>query len=207
MAYEDIQIAIPGQDVSASMFGIKVRDAILDLDRRSFALEQQQQRILARGSRSTSRAGITNTEGGIIRIDDIPVLFGYMYRISSGSVAWDLTAGALPTTMGGGPPSVALVHAQTNLRVAHSASPGTPATTSSTPINRTRTPIIDSEVGPIVNISEFYIPPSDGYISVLLSGLRWGSVGTLQVYADSTNPLNLTVEFGGVDPGNTGIAL
>lgn len=196
MAYEDIQVPISGQPASSSLFGYKVRDAILDLDRRLSIAEISQQKILGRAVRTTSKTNIGNTLVGILRLDNIPVLQGYMYRISSGSIAWDSLGG---TTTGIGPIF------QSQLQVEFSATyPCPPATTSSTPFNRTRGYISNFDVGPITTISDFYIPPNDGYISLLLSGYRFNTTGDtslIQVYADANNPLMLTVEFSGEDPG------
>jgi hypothetical protein len=199
--YEDIQIPVQGQNVSAQQFGVHVRDSILDLDRRMDVQEVSQQRILGRVSRTTAKTGLTTTPVGVLRIDNIPVLVGYMYRISSGSIAWD--ADGTLTYPG--------AIYQSQLHVEFNASPGVPATTSSVPINRTRGYITDPTVGPIVNISDFYVPAADGYISILLSAMRFAGGATptgMQVYADANNPLTLTVEFSGNDPGTgSGVVL
>ena len=60
MAYEDIQVALTNQPASSGMFGVKVRDSILDLDRRMSLVEAQSILPLAvRGA--APGAGGTNT--------------------------------------------------------------------------------------------------------------------------------------------------
>lgn len=198
-AYDDIQVPISGQPASSSLFGHKVREAIIDLDARMGIQEVSQQKVLARGRRTTPKTGITNTELGLLRLDDVPVLAGYMYRISSGPVNIDIN------------PNVAAVKADSfalQYRVQFSATfPGTPAVNASSFLGRMRISVTDEGQGPVLPGQVFYYADTDGWCSFWLGGVRAGGSATWQVYADASNPLDLTVEFAGEDPGDTGVIL
>lgn len=199
MAYEDIQIPISGQPVSSSLFGVKVREAILDLDARTNIQEISQQKVLARGRRTTAKTGITNTEVGLLRLDNVPVLAGYMYRISSGPVNMDIN----PNSTGVAADSFSLQY-----RVQFSSTyPGTPAVNTSSFLGRIRVTVIDEAQGPVLPGQVFYYADTDGWCSFWLGGVRSGGSKTYQVFADASNPLDLTVEFAGEDPGDTGVIL
>jgi hypothetical protein len=198
--YQDIQIPVPGQNVSASQFGHQVRDSILDLDSRTRVVEVSQQKVVKRGRRITQKTGF-NTNGlelPILRLDDVPVISGYMYRISTGAVGVDIDPAATAT----GEIFTFI------LRAAFNATAPTPAATITSPsLGRGRNDIINDVEGPIISATAFYYATADGYISVLLSGQRNAGTRALRVYADVNNPMDLTVEFAGEDPGDTGIAL
>lgn len=193
----NIVAPVDGQEASASLFGIPVRTAILDLDARVSQAEVEQQRVLARGRRTSDKTGIGTTELGVLRIDNIPVLSGYMYRISTSSINMDIDPNATPA----GEIQTAV------LRVAFSATTGTSATTASDEIGRIRLDIANQSQGPIANAQGFYFAASTGYISVLLSSVRQAGSNTLKIAASATVPLDLTVEYAGVDPGDTGVIL
>ena len=182
-----------GQNVSASQFGQRVKAAIDDLDLRVASVEGNQQRIVKRGRRLVSSGNFTTTETPILRVDDIPVLAGSIYRIATSSVNVDT--------------SVAHDVVSARFRVQFSASPGTPATVSSTLIDIVRNAIDDIAQSNAVPGHCFYIATTTGYISVLLSAQRVAGTGTLFWQCSSTEPLDLTVEYGGDDPGDTGVVL
>jgi hypothetical protein len=201
--YDDIGIAVHGQRASASLFGNRVRDAIIDIDRRLSIQEVSQQKVLGRGSRITSKNSSGTTEVPMLRIDDIPVIADYMYRISTGSIGIDIGGSNPVTTTSGQWPIGDYV-----LRAQFNASPGTAATTSSASLNRSRQYVLDVSQGPIFNVQSFYYATADGYISILLSGQKQGAYASnLTFYADINNPMHLTCEFAGEDPGDTGVAL
>jgi hypothetical protein len=193
-----IAVPVDGQRAFAGTFGIPVRDAILDLDTRVSQAEVEQQRVLARGQRITSKTNITTTEVGILRVDDIPVVAGYMYRISSGGINADITSAG---------PAAADETFSFFCRAAFSATTGTAATTSSPSIGKIRFPVNSISQGPIIPLTVFYYASTDGYISVLISGIRQSGTQTFQAFADASNPIDLTVEYAGVDPGDTGVDL
>jgi hypothetical protein len=139
------------------------------------------------------------TEVGVIRLDDVPVLAGYMYRISSGPVNLDIN------------PNVAAVKADSfalQYRVQYSATfPGTPAVNTSAFLGRIRISVTDEAQGPVLPGQVFYYATADGYASFWLGAARVSGAATWQVYADAGNPLDLTVEFAGGDPGDTGVIM
>jgi hypothetical protein len=60
MAYEDIAIPTPLSNISAGMFGTKVRDAILDLDKRVAAIESTSANYVFKNTDTTrTTAGLT----------------------------------------------------------------------------------------------------------------------------------------------------
>ena len=186
-----------GQNVSASQFGQKVKAAIDDLDLRVSSVEGNQQRVLKRGRRITDRTGIATTEVGILRVDNCPVLAGTMYRISTSSINLDID----PNTTPAGEVQTAI------LRVAYSATTGTLATTTSPEIGRIRMNLADASQGPVLPAQGFYFAAADGYISVILTSFRQAGSATLKIAASSTVPLDLTIEYAGDDPGDTGVVL
>lgn len=195
--YTNIILPVDGQPADADTFGIPVREAIFDLDSRLGQAETEQQRVLARGRRDTAKGGITTTETGIIRLDDIPVTAGYMYRVSSSGINADITSA--------GPAASDETFAFV-CRVNYSATVGGPvATTASGSLGRIRFPVNSITQGPIIPLTTFYYASADGWISVLISGLRQSGSQTYQVFADGSNPIDLTVEYAGVDPGDTGV--
>jgi hypothetical protein len=196
-AYDDIQVPISGQPASSSLFGEKVRNSIIDLDRRVQAVEASQQKILARGRRETNKTNIGATELPVMRLDNIPVLDGFMYRISTGPVNFDNQNVGMTGEMG-----------EMRFRAQYSTSlPSTPAIITSSFLGRFRDSLVESAFGPAFGGQVFYYASADGYISVLLSAIRTAGSNPVQIVADSSNPLDLTVEFAGEDPGDTGVDL
>lgn len=78
MAYEDIQIPVDGQPISSSMFGEKVRNAILDLDARTSELENFRVGIRRVKTASQFRAS-TNTFADDAELKDIELTPGSYY--------------------------------------------------------------------------------------------------------------------------------
>lgn len=148
--------------------------------------------VIARASRTSAKSGIT-TESGYLRIDDIPVLDNYAYRISTSNLTLDST---VDNEIG-----------IARLRIAQNASPGTPATTSSTQIGAMRTFQSANANTDLVPLVTYYFPSADGYLSVILTGTRVTALGTFQFFASSTEPCHLVVERIGLDPGDTGVSL
>jgi hypothetical protein len=192
-----IAIPVDGQKARADTYGVPVRDAILDLDLRVSQAEVEQQRVLARGRRTTQKTGITNTETGFLRLDDIPVLAGYMYRLSTSGINTDPTSGT---------PSADETFSLRS-RVEFNAAPGVDATTASQMLGQSRQAVNSATQGPVFGLQTFYYASADGYISVLFSGVRQSGVCTYAVFADGSNPIDCTVEYAGVDPGDTAVVL
>lgn len=192
--YTDIVVPVDGQAARAATFGIPVRSSILLLDSRITQAETEQQRVVKRGRRDTAKTGITTTETGVLRVDDIPVVSGYMYRISTSGANFDVTSGTIAAD-------------ETFSMNCRAEFGGSAATTASTTIGKIRLPVNSVSQGPIVPMMVFYYATASGMLSVLLTGLRQSGACTYQVFADATTPLDLTIEYAGVDPGDTGVDL
>jgi hypothetical protein len=182
-----------GQPIPPVGFGEAVKDAIEDLDLRTAALETNAQTIVARGRRTTSTGSITTTETGALRLDNIPVVGGKIYRISTSAVNLDT--------------SVANDIGSVRFRVAYSPTTGTAATIASTLVGFIRNTIDDAGSSNVIPASCFYMPSADGYISVLVSAIRNAGTGNLIIFAAVSEPFDLVIEFGGDDPGDTGVVI
>ncbi len=187
-----IAIPVPGQPISSSLFGIPVRDAINDIDSRVATIEANTQKLIKRARRTTAKGPIT-TESPYLRLDNIPVIAGGAYRIMTSNI--NLDSSGTNDAMAA------------RLRVAFSATPGTLATTSSTQFGATRNIMDFPGQSNLIPISAFYFASASGYISILVTGARNTGTGTFQFFASSAEPFDLTVEYAGADPGDTGVLL
>ena len=191
-----IQAPVSEQPISSSLFGQPVKAAIEDLDSRALSLETNQQAMVGRGRRTSTKnvaSGSAGTEFGVLRVDNVPVRAGAAYRVMTGGIVMDT--------------DVANDIEWARLRVAHNASPGTLATTSSTMLGSMR--IIQPNIAQanILPFSCFYFATADGFASFLVSCQRIVGTGSLGVFASGSDPLDLTIEYSGPDPGDTGVAL
>jgi hypothetical protein len=148
--------------------------------------------IVARAVRTSAKTPIT-TETGYLRLDDIPVVSGFTYRIYTSNLTLDSTA---DNEIGAA-----------RIRVVQSASPGTSATTSSTQIGMMRDFQDANANSGLTPLITDYFAPSDGYLSVILTAQRVTALGTFQFFASATEPCHLIVECIGADPGDTGVSL
>lgn len=188
-----ITTPVQGQPIPSAGFGKAVRDAILDLDTRVSALETAAQVVLKRGRRTTATGNVTTTETGFLRIDNIPVVAGGIYQFTTTNMNVDTT--------------VSNDISDVRCRVAYSASTGTAATTSSTQIAHFRNTIDDASQSNVLPLNGFYIATADGYISLLLSVVRVTGTGNIVVFCSGSEILDFVVQFGGTDPGDTGVVI
>lgn len=190
-----IQTPVQGQPASAALFGLAVKNAIIDLDSRVGALEGSQQQYIKRGRRTTSPAAVGSTETGILRIDNIPVRAGCIYNLQTAELNMDVdTNGCI---------------AVGRIRQFYQATAGgvcTVANGSLVTLSRMTQPnATQSNVGTMNGI---YIATADGYISALLTlVVQSGSTGNITLFAVPGEPLDMLVTFGGLDPGDTGVVL
>jgi hypothetical protein len=146
--------------------------------------------IVKRGRRTTNVTA-TTTEAGVLRVDNIPILANYAYKIWTsplffvGSAAADVNAAILRTNTAG------------------------VATTASTQLhevqiqttNTTHPPIMGSIVVP-------YISAVAQTLSVLLTVARMsGGTGTAALNAGAVGNIELVIECMGLDPGDSGVVL
>lgn len=191
-----IQLPVQGQPISSSLFGIPIRAAVNDLHTRVLNLEVNAQAMIARGQRTTAKnvaAGSAGTEWGYVRLDDIPVKANNAYRIMTASVNLDTdTANDVVAS---------------RCRVAYSATPGTAATTASTLLTQVRNTQVNASQSVMYPMSAFYFATADGFISLLVTGVRVSGAGALGYFASSTDIYDVTVEFAGPTPANTVVSL
>jgi hypothetical protein len=184
---------VQGQPIPSAGFGIAAKNAINDLDARVSALETSAQVVIARARRITATGNITTTETPVLRLDNIPVRAGKIYQINTSGINIDTdTANAIGTM---------------KMRIAYAVGTGTLATISSPQFGQMRNTVDDIVSSNIIPLSGFYIASADGYISILLACQRVGGSGNLVVFCASNEILDLVVQFGGADPGDTGVVL
>lgn len=204
-----VQAPVQGTPISSSQFGTRVRDAISDLDDRVGLLEEDQQAIIARGRRTTAKvvaAASAGTEFGFLRVDNIPVKAGRAYRVMTSNVNMDTDnqPTSVSTTTNG---FTAMDVADGRLRYAFATTTGTVATTASTQFCHVRQALPNATQSNVVPISGFYFATQDGFLSILLSGQRVNGTGSLQIFASSTEICDLTIEYAGPSPADTGVQL
>lgn len=145
--------------------------------------------IIARGRRTTSSTASTGTEVGVIRLDDIPVTGGLLYRVASNGLHFDTTVAA--------DVSVARVRYTTDGSTPSTAStilPGALAYALQGNASWPETALIDT----------FYAPAADETLSLLLTVNRVAGSGSCLIFADTDHTIDLWVESLGTDPGDTG---
>jgi hypothetical protein len=147
------------------------------------------QGVIARGRRTSATGNITTTETGVLRIDNIPVYAGRLYRISTSNINMDT--------------SVANDIGVCRIRISTSGA----ASTSSTQIANIRQTVDDATNSNIVPENCFYVPGADGTLSVLLSAVRQSGTGNLVIFCSGTDILDLVVTDEGLDPGDTGVVI
>ncbi len=152
-------------------------------------------RIVARGRRSTVTGNITTTETGVLRLDNVPVRAGRAYLITTNNLNLDTT--------------VSNDIAAARLRAVQATGTGTTASTSSTLAGQWRNTIDDSVYSNLGVAQAFWLPSSDGFLSVLLSAVRINGSGNIVMYANSVSGelIDMAVLDLGTDPGDTGVVI
>lgn len=145
--------------------------------------------VLARAQRTTASSGSTGTEVGVLRLDDVPIYAGRLYRIFTGNLNIDT--------------SVADDIAHCRLRITTDGS--TPSTSSTQLGGGMRDDMASASAGPIIAITHLYAPSADETLSVLLTVNRIAGTGTIVIYGDATTTIDLAIEDVGLDPGDTGV--
>lgn len=147
------------------------------------------QGVIARGRRTTSTGNVTTTETGALRVDNIPVYAGRLYKISTSNMNMDT--------------SVDNDAARAAIRYSTSGN----ATTSSTLGNYLRNTIDSASQSNVHNLVMFYAPAADATLSILLTLLRQSGTGNIIFFCSGTDILDLVVEDLGLDPGDTGTVI
>jgi hypothetical protein len=191
-----IATPVTNTPVPSALFGQAVKDAINDLHTRVATLEVGTQSIIKRGRRITSTGSLTGTGVGVLRIDDVPVKAGRLYRITTSnlnfisSVANDIGLAAV--------------------RFVYAATTGTVGTTGNTTLLGNMRNVVDvtgSTNSNTVPMNVLYVPTADGYISVLLTATRAAGTGVMTMYGSAGEPIDMTISYEGIDPGDSGVSL
>lgn len=147
------------------------------------------QGVIARGRRTTSTGNVTTTETGVLRVDNIPVYAGRIYKINTSNANMDTS---VDNDVG-------------RLAVRYSTSGA--ATTSSTLGNQWRNTIDNNSQSNAEDLTMFYAPAADATLSVLLTLLRQAGTGNIIIFGSSSDVLDLVIEDLGLDPGDTGVVI
>ena len=143
--------------------------------------------IQARGNR-TSSSTTTTTEVGVLRVDDVPMYVGRIYKIWTSPLRLDT--------------SVANDVARALIRY---TTDGSTPTTSSTTMTTAQSTLANATDGNSVDICIDYTPSADELFSVLLCVARRSGTGNISIDGASTLPINIVVEDGGLDCTDTGV--
>jgi hypothetical protein len=126
-------------------------------------------------------------------LDDIPVLAGFGYSITTSNMTLDSTVD--------GEIGIA------RIRVVQAATTGTVATTASDQIASMRDYQDANNNAAITPLIGYYFPSTNGYLSVIITAQRVTSLGTFQVFASASEPFHVVVHCEGEDTGNLAVSL
>lgn len=146
--------------------------------------------VVKRGSRPTDSTA-TSTEIGVLRVDNIPILANYLYKI------WTSPLFLIGT-----------VAADVNGAILRVSSSGV-ATVASTLLCQTQMPVGSVTAHPPVAPSMVmpYSSGADQTLSVILTSFRMaGGTGTAKIGA-AVGTIEVVIECLGLDPGDTGVDL
>lgn len=147
------------------------------------------QGALARGRRITSSGNITTTETGLLRVDNVPVYAGRLYRVLTSNLNIDSS----------GDNDVAAVRIR--------ASTSGAATITSTIIGYRRDTIDNNSQSNVLPINCFWSPSADGTASFILTLIRQAGAGNLILFGSSTDICDMVISDEGLDPGDTGVVI
>lgn len=158
------------------------------IDTRTAALESAAPRgIIKRGKRITESAGAANsTPVAVMRVDNIPLVAGRSYVITTGTL--HVTSTSSSDTI------------RAELRY---STVGT-ATTASAILEGAQS---FTDFGSTAQLDVIYTPATNQTVSLLLCVARFAGAGTTTIYADGTRIIQIRVHDDGIDPGNSGVNL
>lgn len=145
--------------------------------------------LVARGRRTTSSTA-SASEQSVLRIDNVPVVSGRVYYITTNPLLVDT--------------SVANDIGRVNLRIDET---GAAATTASTQITSGQQRLEDATNGRQVMAGTSRSASATGLWSILMSTSRVSGSGNISLVGASTLPIELFVYDCGEDPGDTGVDL
>ncbi len=149
--------------------------------------------VIARGRRSTNSSASTSTTlVPVLRLDDIPITAGRLYRISTAPLGMDSTVAA--DTI--------------RAAITYTTDASTPTISSTIlPGGLVQTGQASAANGEYPVINTTYAPAGDETLSLLLSVARQAGAGSVLLLGDTINIIEVLVEDIGVDPGDTGTDL
>lgn len=151
-------------------------------------------RCIARGRRITnSSASASTSRVGVLRIDDIPMTGGRLYRIATSRLAVDTT-----------------VNADTaQVELLYTTDGSTPSLVSTTlPGGNDEVDMPSAARAEYLFINTHYVPATDETFSVIMTIRRTSGTGSVVLQADGTSKvIDLTIFDCGEDPGDVGVDL
>lgn len=185
-------IALPviGQVVSKSTFGDPVVNALNTLVTSSATWNALPLGVVARANRTTTSTTFTNTEIGVLRIDNIPITSGRHYLIYTTGFIFNST--------------VAADLIELNFHVSTAGA----ATTGSTQAEGAAVQSARSAAGAqyVTAYLAHYVSATTGTLSVLLGAIRSAGTGTCSLVSSSGKySMNILIIDMGVAPSDTGV--
>lgn len=144
---------------------------------------------IARGRRAVVSAA-TTTEAEVLRIDGVRLRANHIYTFHTSSLLVQST--------------VANDVVVTKIRV---STTGTATIASSTDLGEGARRVTGASALEETNAKVSYVRTTDEVASVLLTVARGTGTGSVSIYGASNALIELYVDYGGLDPGDTGVSL
>lgn len=155
-------------------------------------LNRATEKVIARGRRTTTSGNSTGSSVAILRLDDVAVRAGYLYVIRTNSLAI----------------STSVANNTVRAEIRYTTDGSTPSTSSTIiPGGVTQQVPESTTQSDNSSIHCLYAPGSDETLSLLLCVTRTTGSGNGFIFADATNVIEMWIEQGGEDPGDTGVDL
>lgn len=176
--------AIPGLMWKAIEDLAKAIDARMAADLTALAgdIDPRPLGVIARGRRGSDKTTITS-ESGVLRLDDIPIIAGRLYRVWGQFSVNNQTVRVIPT-------------------LRYTTDGSTPTTGSTVMEEAVFNSTAVASTGGTARVSGLYTPGSNQTLSVLLTAQSSGAAIT--VFGASNEHCDLIIEDCGIDPGDTG---
>ncbi|MEV6306487.1 hypothetical protein AB0M02_44265 [Actinoplanes sp. NPDC051861] len=150
------------------------------------------QGTIARYARTTSSTGVTTTETGYIRIDNVAVRAGYSYRVTwHNPISNWATSASTPSLRIRGTQSGTAGTGSTQLRGGFGRSVGAS----------------DANNGPVAPVIGIWECTSSGTLSVLATFVRASGTGTVGMFASGAAESLMTVEEVGLTQADSGTSV
>jgi hypothetical protein len=141
-------------------------------------------KVATRGERTTGSSTTTSTVG-VLRLDDIPLAAGRVYKICTSALNLDTSVDA------------DVVRAEMRY-----TTDGSTPTTASTAMMLGAMKLAAAAAAQPVVLQRTYSPASAETLSLLMCVNRVSGTGSVSILGDPTFPIQMWVEDGGLDPGD-----